>query len=141
FEVQAKPGVKNFLQNLRKHHIPMVIATTGDRELLKTALKRLSLEPYFLEILTCTEFHTSKKYPYIYEKASDRLGTNPEQTFVFEDVLHAVASAAKGGFVTVAVEDAASHADAEKIRETADYYMTDFLDFNHFWEFASKKHL
>lgn len=137
FEVQTKPGVQDFLQKLHEHCIPMVIATTGDKELLKTALKRLNIQIYFKQIFTCTEFNTSKKESYIYEKAAEYLHTGIMNTFVFEDALHALLSASKRGFPTVAVEDPASEKNKEEIKRNSDYYITDFSDFHDFWKFAS----
>lgn len=137
YEVALKPGVEEFLERLSKKGVLMAIATTGDRRLLEEALERLKVRSYFREIFTCTELHTTKKEPYIYWKAAASLGCKPQDTYVFEDVLHAALSAKRGGFYTVAVEDAASAKDREKIRKETQYYMTDFSDFESFWRVTS----
>ena len=46
-EVQLKPGVREFLARLKREGIPMVIATSGDRELLTAALGRNGIAGYF----------------------------------------------------------------------------------------------
>lgn len=138
FEVQLKPGVKEFLDCLNKEHIPMVIATTGDRVLLEAALKRLGIRGYFDEIFTCSELHTTKRESYIYQKAAIYLKTASEHTYVFEDVLYALDSAKAAGCKVIAVEEVTSACDKEEIIKISDMYLTDFCDFESFWEFAAK---
>lgn len=136
-EVEPKAGIPEFLEQLRQRHIPMAIATTGDRTLLETALRRLGLDAYFQEILTCSELATGKHQPFIYTTAAERLGTPIAATVVFEDALYAIRTAAEAGFPTVGIADAAGHTDQEEIRQIAHHYMDDFSDLSAFWAFAS----
>ncbi len=138
YEVRLKPGAQLFLHNLFLKNVPMVIATTGDKELLEMALKRLNIHNYFKQIFTCTELNTSKKESFIYRKAATYMNIDPEIIFVFEDVLHAILSASSAGFRTVAVEDESSKNYKNEIKHCADYYMTDFHDFDSFWKYASR---
>lgn len=135
-EVQAKPGVSEFLKKLSEMNIPAIIATAGDRYLLEHALKRIGISDYFKGIFTCSELNTTKNEPYIYETAAQFMGTKPEETFVFEDALHAIQTAKRGGFKTVAVEDFSSSMNKEKIKSEADFYMKNFSDFDAFISFA-----
>lgn len=137
FEVSAKPGVHSFLCKMKKENIPMAIATSGDRALLESALERLNIRHYFKEIFTCTELLTSKKEPFIYYEAAKHLGTQPQKTVVFEDVLYAIETAKKAGFITAAVSDTQSDGEAAQIRLQADYYIADFSDFQDFMKYAS----
>ena len=57
YEVRTKKGVKEFLFSLSSKQIPMVIATSGSRELVEVALKRLEIRSYFQEIFTSRNFH------------------------------------------------------------------------------------
>jgi beta-phosphoglucomutase-like phosphatase (HAD superfamily) len=54
------------------------------------------------------------------------MGVLAGKCIVFEDVLPAVRGAKLGNFFTVAVEDEASAADREAIREAADLYITSY---------------
>ena len=125
-KVSLKPGAADFLYKLAEENIPMVIATSGDKELLEAALERLNVAQYFRRIFTCSELKTSKKQPDIYRIAADFLGTAPKETAVFEDVLYAVETAKSAGFFTAAVEDAASISDKERLKQTADVYLENF---------------
>ena len=137
-EVSLKPGVSAFLEQLQEKGIPMTIATTGDAELLEAALARLHVRQYFGRIFTCTELHTTKRQPDIYRAAAAWMSSAPEETLVFEDVLHALRTAAAAGFLTVAVEDAASAQDQEAIRQAAAIYLRDFGAFDDFWALTQR---
>ena len=53
--VPLKEGVRQYLNEFRERKIPMVIATTGDRDNARAALKRLKILSYFQGIFTCSE--------------------------------------------------------------------------------------
>ncbi len=136
YEVMEKPGVKEFLAALSEKGVAMTIATTGDRELLEAALKRLGMTQYFKKIFTCSELETTKKSPYIYETAAEYMKTPVKSTVVFEDALHAVKSAKEGGFNVVAVSDSDSTIYKDEIMKIADLYMDGFSDQEKFWAYA-----
>ena len=127
-EAAPKKGVIDFIKEMQSRNIPMAIATSGDRQILDTALERLGIAHCFTAILTCSQLKTNKRVPIIYQQAAKILGTKPEETAVFEDVIHAIKAAKQAGFVTYGVEDEASIQDREEIIETAAYYVQDFTD-------------
>lgn len=122
-EVQEKDGVTDFLRQMYEQGIPMVAATAGNRELAEAALTKLGILKYFQGLLTCTEEGAGKHEPDLYLKALEILGTEPEETFVFEDVLYALETAKKAGFRTVGIEDEGSLADRRQIKAVADSYL------------------
>lgn len=127
-EVELKSGIAEYLEAQSQKGIPMIVATSGDKDFLNAAFSRLGIDRYFQGILTCTELNTNKREPDIYLHASEILGTKPEETAVFEDILHGIQSAKSAGFVTVAVEDSFSRYLKEEMKETADYYIKDYYD-------------
>ena len=135
--VPLKEGVRQFLQEFRERQIPMAIATSGDRKNAEAALKRLKVFSYFQGIFTCSEIGSSKSQPDIYYAAALQLDTEPSETWVFEDALHALQTAKKAGFKTVGVYDKASDRNLADIWNTADIYLPEFKDFNIFWKRAS----
>ena len=136
-KVPLKEGVRGYLQEFRDRKIPMAIATSGDRANAETALKRLKVLSYFRAVFTCTEIGSSKSQPDIYYAAALQLDTDPSDTWVFEDALHAIRTAKKAGFRTAGVYDRASGRDLAQIRDTADIYLPEFKSFELFWERAS----
>ena len=135
--VPLKEGVRQFLQGFRERQIPMAIATSGDRKNAEAALKRLKVFSYFQGIFTCSEIGSSKSQPDIYYAAALQLDTEPSETWVFEDALHALQTAKKAGFKTVGVYDKASDRNLADIWNSADIYLPEFKDFNIFWKRAS----
>lgn len=129
-EVTLKPGVYEFVQMLKREGVHMVIATSGDRELLTAALNRNNIAGYFDAVFTCPELHTDKHHAEIYMTCSEFLGLAPEHTAVFEDALFAIETAKSAGFITIGVEDEASANDKARIISTADYYISDWRNIN-----------
>lgn len=128
YRLNCKPGVVDVIRELHAAGIPLCVATATDRELILPAFERLGLLPFFREILTCSELGVSKRSPDIYLRAAERLGTPPEKTLVFEDVLHAVRSAASVGFPVVAIYDKNAEPEKETIRTIASLYLDSFAD-------------
>lgn len=126
FEVKAKDGIKQMLSFLKEREVPCVIATSGDKMLLKSALERLELMGYFKNIFTCEELNTNKREPKIYEISADFLGFQKEEIAVFEDALFTVQTAKNAGFTVFAVKDNDSLDDEELLRKTADFFVSDF---------------
>ena len=127
-EVLLKEGVFSFLEKTKNKGVAMGIATSGDKELLISALKRLNVYDSFSVITTCSEYNTSKNEPLIYLKTAEILGTSPSDTVVFEDVLYGIKTAKKAGFITVAVEDLSNILYRQPLKSCADYYIKNFND-------------
>lgn len=135
--VPLKEGVRQYLQEFRDRKIPMAIATSGDRQNAEAALKRLKVYSFFSGIFTCSEIGSSKNQPDIYYAAALQIDTEPSETWVFEDALHAIRTAKQAGFCTAAVYDKASDRDLAQIWNTADIYLPEWKDFDIFWKRAS----
>ncbi len=129
YEVREKKGVKDFLLSLSSKQISMVIATSGNRELVEVALKRLGIRSYFQEIFTCSDLQTTKAEPTIYKKAAALLSFKKEETMVFEDALFALETAYLAGFPTTRVYDRFSIGTAHAHME-----IEDFTDFFTYWK-------
>ena len=122
-----KPGVKGFLERLEEKGISMCVATVTEGSLVEAALDRLGIRPYFCGVLSCAHTGHNKEEPYIYRQAAALLGREKNQTVVFEDVIHALQTAKKDGFLTAAVYDPYEERQRE-MREMADFYIRDFSD-------------
>ena len=125
-EVMLKDGVREFLSAMSDKNIRMVIATSGNRELLASALTRNGIAEYFEEIFTCSELSTTKHEPDIFMACAEFLGLNPESVGVFEDSLFAIETAKRAGFMTFGVADDSNIHQWEMIQSTADYTIESF---------------
>lgn len=124
--VQVKPGAENWLRRFRAAGIPMVVATSTDRELVTAALEQTHLAPYFSAIVTCSEVGAGKGQPDVYEAALALLGTPREQTWVFEDSLFAMETVKAAGFPLAGVYDDSQDALQDEVRKLADFYIPGF---------------
>lgn len=125
-EVELKAGVKSFLASLKRKNIPMVIATSGDRNLLNAALSRNGIAKYFDAIFTCSELGTDKHDVKIFMACAAFMCLTPENIAVFEDAYFALRTAKNAGFITIGVEDESNLHDTKRIIAISDYYIENF---------------
>ena len=90
YQAQLKPGAGEFLAQMKAREIPMYIATSSNREHIRAAFERLGVYNYFDGLITCEEAGAGKSDPRIFLLAADRMGLEPADIFVFEDVIHAI---------------------------------------------------
>lgn len=120
-----KRGAADLLKNLSKRNIPMTVATSNNKQEIEAAFERLGIAKYFDRIFTCGEVGAGKTKPDIYLEAAKYLGTRPEETVVFEDVVHAIRTAKDAGFLVAGIYDEASRDDQEEIKKIVDWYGKD----------------
>ncbi len=135
-QAQLKPGAREFLGELKRRGIPMYIATSSNREHIRAAFERLGVMDYFDGMITCEEAGAGKSDPRIFLMAAERMGLAPGEVYVFEDVIHAIRSANRGGFVSVGVYDAASDADNAAMRAESAIYIHSLENWEGFREAA-----
>ena len=119
-EAPLKSGVKRLLGSLQMLDIKTALATAADKNLASAALARTGISEHFSGIFSCSE-HGAKTSPDIFLKAAELLGTNPQETVVFEDSLTAVQTAKAAGFITAAVFDK-SEKNPDLLHDSADFY-------------------
>lgn len=137
-EAGLKPGTADFLREMHHHGIPMTVATSSDRKLAEAALERNGIRKYFSRIFTCSEVGAGKSKPDIYLEAAKWMKTRPDKTWVFEDALHAIETAAKAGFMLAGVYDDSS-ADAQPaIQAWCHVWLGREMDFTYFYSLAVK---
>ena len=128
-EVKAKPYVKATLEALKEAGIPMCVATATDRYLTEACLKRNGLDKYFGKIFTCRDYHTTKYGPDLFLEAGKFLGTEKNETYVFEDTLSSIKGAKKAEYPVIAVADRWQKHNRDKIKDTADYFLDSLKEF------------
>ena len=105
-EVMLKPGVKEYLHELKEAGAPLAIATSLQRQMLEPALKNNGVFELFDAIHVCEEIcSTGKSTPVVYEHTAASLGVELDACAVYEDVAIAARSAREGGAVVVGVRD------------------------------------
>lgn len=129
-EAPLKAGVRETLQILEENHVKMAVATASDIGCIKKAFERLGISKYFEHMVSCEEFGVGKEDPIVFYKTVELLGTPIEDTYVFEDALHAIETAKKVGFRTVGIYDDSSKKQWEQIQKTADISVNSLEEFS-----------
>jgi HAD superfamily hydrolase (TIGR01509 family) len=124
-----KPGARHVLYELGKK-IPLAVASTGDKALIRAAFSRLDILDVFSAIVTVQdpEVHSGKDSPEIFLAAARAIASPAKSTLVVEDNLTAVSTAKSAGFITLAVYDPANKKDWPLIRKKADVAVLSFQD-------------
>ena len=130
YEVQPLEGVAQVLQQLKEQGVKMCVATVTDEYLAEIALEQTGLRQYFDGIFTCAQVGASKHHPDIYEKALEFLGTNRQETFVFEDAFYAICTAKQAGFPTVGIYGESYKNRWDELKQISDYTLISYKD----WE-------
>ena len=120
--VELKPGVKEFLEYCKNAGVKMCLATATAPELVDLAIKHCDIQQYFMKIISCSDLGKGKEEPDVFYAALQYLGTKKEETYVFEDSVVALTTAADAGFLTVGVYDKYGY-HHEKLKDRATYYI------------------
>lgn len=125
-EVPLKPGVREFLERLKRDGIRAGIATSNSIELVRCCLASLDAEKYFDTVVTGCDVGAGKPAPDVYLKCAADCGVKPEECLVFEDIIPGIMAGHNAGMKVCAVYDKYSEDTDEVKRKTADYYIEDF---------------
>lgn len=128
YEVCAKPGAEEVLSKLKASGMRITAATSSPREHIERALERNGLLGYIERLFTSAETGTSKHSPEIYNRAAEYMGTAADETYVIEDSLYALRTAANAAYHTIGIFDANGESDQKGLEETADIYIRELTD-------------
>lgn len=126
--VALKCGVKQLLESLALQHIKIGLATSNSYELAQKSLKYNSVWHYFDFVSTGDMDLKGKPFPDIYLNCAKGLSLEPRQCIAIEDTLSGVMAAKAAGMITLAIHDADSIRDHEKIRRVADAFCEDYTE-------------
>ena len=119
-DIPLKPGVKEYLQMLRRRGVRMCVASATAEHLMEACLKRLGVRDCFEFLLSCEAVGAGKRSPLVYHACAERLGATPQEIAVYEDALYAVQTAKAAGYHVVGVYDDSAAKNREVIEEIAD---------------------
>lgn len=123
-DVKVKKDVHEFLSFLQNKGVKMCIASATAPDLVNIALDSCDLRKYFLKFFSCADLGLGKDKPDIFNLALDFLGTERQETYVFEDSLVAIDTAMKAGFPTVGIYDQYNEG-SENLATMATYYIAE----------------
>ena len=126
YEVMLKPGADVFLSYCIKHGIKLGIATSNSRQLVEAVAEARGFGKDFDCIMTACEVEKGKPSPDIYLAVADKLGVDPAQCLVFEDITAGIMAGKNAGMRVCAVEDHYSLHQTEEKKALADFYIKDY---------------
>lgn len=124
--IKLKDGVIPYLNHLKNKGIKIALATSNSIPLLEATLKNHEIYHYFDAITTTEEVNKAKNYPDIYLLSAKKLGVNPEDCLVFEDIVQAVKGAKLAGMTVYSVHDKNSESQKEDLIKLSDRYIQNF---------------
>lgn len=127
--VLLKEGAFEYLNKLKSLGIKIGLATSNSMELLEVTLKNNNVFDLFDAITVTDEVKKSKSNPDIYLLAASRLGVDPKDCMVFEDIIAAVTGAKLAGMRVTAVYDKHSEHQADTLKQQCDNYIYSYNEF------------
>lgn len=100
---RLRPGSREFVQILKKHEIPIAVASTRPRRYLERAIEAVGMEGFFSVVLAAEDVYRGKPDPEMFMYAAERLGFIPERCIVFGNSNCSVEAAHDGCMKCVAV--------------------------------------
>ena len=123
-EVELKPGVLEFLEHCYQNGTKMCVASATATDLLYVAMEHCGIAKYFPKVFSCGDLGVGKDQPDVYLLAQKYLGSESDETWLFEDSLVAIETATKLGFHRVAIYDKFNFGQ-EQMKAIADYYIAE----------------
>lgn len=87
------PNVLELLSYLKERKLPCVIASSSNRDMIQTYLKRNNIEDYFVDIYSGDEVTNGKPDPEIFLLAAKKQNISPDNCMVFEDSYNGIKAA------------------------------------------------
>ena len=124
--IKLVPTAYDYLTKLKDKKIKLAVATGLSEALYKPCLINNGIYDFFDVLCSTDHVERGKEHPDVYLLAAEKLGAEPKDCVVFEDVLPAVKSAKKAGMTVYALYDEASKNNRAEIEKISDGYLFDF---------------
>ncbi len=126
-DTRPKNDIKDFLELLKSKGVKMGIATATGEPALEAVLEKFGMLHYFEAIYSTYTVGAAKTEPKLYDTVLEKLATEKETTWIFEDALYAVKTAKANGYNVVGIYDKSEPA-AEELKELSDIYIRDYCE-------------
>ena len=126
-EAEPKNDIIDFLDKLKAKGVKMGIATATGEPALEAVLKKYGMLDYFSEIYSTYTVGASKREPKVYDVVLEKLGTDKETTWVFEDALYAAETVKANGYNLVGIYDK-SEENTNQLEKLSDIYIHNYSE-------------
>ena len=101
-DLDLLPGVRVLMQDLRRHEVQLVVASSASKATIARVFDRFGLGPYFTHRVSGEDFAESKPNPAIFRRAAELAATPLNECIVIEDAANGVAAARAAGIYCIA---------------------------------------
>jgi HAD superfamily hydrolase (TIGR01509 family) len=119
------PGVRALIEDLRRHDVQLVVASSASKATIARVFDRFALRPYFAHIVSGEDFAESKPHPAIFLRAAELAETPVTECLVIEDAANGIAAAKAAGIYCIAY--ASPHSVGQDLKQ-ADRVVHDFAE-------------
>ena len=126
-DTEPKNDIIEFLEKLKAKGVKMGIATATGESALEAVLEKFNMLHYFQEIYSTYTVGASKTEPKVYDVVLEKLGTEKQNTWVFEDALYAAKTAKANGYNVVGIYDK-SEPEQEELKNLVDIYIHNYSE-------------
>jgi HAD superfamily hydrolase (TIGR01509 family) len=109
--IGLRPGVADFIDDLKAHGVPRHVATTGTRQWVRAVLAQHFTHDTFDVVVTGEDVETLKPAPDAYLEVLRRLDAGPTGFVAIEDSLNGLQAAQAAGLPCVMVPNEYTHGD------------------------------
>ena len=127
-DVPLKPHAAEYLKKLRGEGVRLAVATALPERLYRPVLLRTGVLPLFDAFASTDEAGESNRSGDVYRLAARRLGVEPAECVVFEDILDGLLGAKAAGMKAVLVRDPSAAGERERALAVCDAAIDDFGD-------------
>jgi beta-phosphoglucomutase len=96
------PGVRVLMEDLRRHDVQLVVASSASKATISRVFDRFGLDEYFTHRISGEDFAESKPNPAIFLRAAELAETPVAECIVIEDAANGVAAAKAAGIYCIA---------------------------------------
>ena len=122
-DVVLRPGAAEVLAELRAAGVPLALATSNNHAVLETMAPRLDVYTLFDTVVCTRDVGATKRDPEVYYEAARRLGTDPADCLVFEDMLEPLLTAKRAGMAVCGIATDNPAQQVEEMLSEADYFI------------------
>ena len=114
-DLELLGGVRYLIEDLHRHGMQLVLASSASRSTIDRVMRRFALGPYFFHLVSGEDFPRSKPDPAIFEHAAALSGAARSECVVIEDSTNGVAAAKAAGIYCIGYRS--EHSLLQDLRE------------------------
>lgn len=126
--ILLKDGARELVLDLHDAGIPIGLGTSNSFELAEKALRANGIWDRFSSVVTGDMHLMGKPFPDIYLRSAENLKLEPHTCRVVEDTLSGIRAAKAAGMNAIAIYDADSIPELDRIKAEADHFVADYYE-------------